>query len=183
MTSQADISGWAGLILENLGETGIPTGQVAVWLNTNLGNLNSALETEYLISGTGNVIAPDMGAMESGVYTEMYICDYFRKKANQFLGAMSYDANAWIEIEGVDQGRIRRVNKNEVAKQFRQLYLDCCSRLDKLIDWYKDQRGAIQAKQILYNTRVDVSNGGLRNLNDFFPPSSYYSSYNFIWNI
>lgn len=181
MTSQSGISGWAELILENLGETGIPTSRVALWLNTNFGNLNSALETEYQISGTENVIAPDMGSMESGIYTEMYICDYFRKKASQFLGAMAYDSDAWVEIEGVDQGRIRRVSKNEIAKQFRQLYLDCCNRLDKLIDWYKDQRGSIQSRQVLYNNRVDVSNGGLRHPLDYFPPSNFYSDYNFIW--
>lgn len=179
MLDQSGVSGWASQILQNLGETGIPTGQVVLWLNTNFGNLNSALETEYGFSG--DYIAPDMGSMESGIYTEMYICNYFRKKTSQFLGAMAYDANTWIEVEGVDQGRIRRVNKNEVAKQFRQLYIDCCGRLDKLIDWYKDQRAAIHANQILYNARIDVADGGLRCPENYFPPISYYSDYNFVW--
>lgn len=182
MTCNAELSGWAGNILDSLGETGIATGSVVTWLKNNLGALNIAIEQAFWVSGVSGCIQPNMGQAESGIYTEMYMCHYFKKKASQMLGAMSYDQGTWLEIEGVEQGRIKRVSKNEVAKMYRQMYMDCKENIDKLVFWYKDHTNDISPLQITYNQRINVADSGLRCPHEKYPPANTYSTRNFIFS-
>lgn len=171
------MSGWAGRILNSLGETGIPTGQVVTWLNYNLGVLNLNLDTCFKVTNSG-CITPEMNQSDSGVYTEMYYCHYFTKMANQNLGAMAYDS--WTEIDGEDQGRIRRTSKNEIAKTYNKMATDCKSNLGELIKWYKDV--SIIPRQVTYNSRRNNADSGLRNLGDSYPPAAYVTSGNVVWS-
>ena len=138
MTCLPQLSGWAYDILTSVGETGMATGQVVTWLKNNLGKLNIALESAYYVSGdTGSgCLRPNLGQAESGIYTEMYLCHYFTRKASENLGAMAYDS--WVEIEGDNQGRIRRTSRNEIAKSYMSLAKECKSNPNELIKWYKD---------------------------------------------
>lgn len=179
MTCLSGISGWAGMILESLQETGIPTGQVVTWLQNNLGTLNIAIDTYYEISGVSGCIYPDMNQSASGIYTEMYYCYYYQRKSQQNLGAMAYDS--WTEIEGKDEGKIKRVSKNEIAKVYRSLYLDCKDNVKDLVKWYKDQSSAYYPRQTIYNSRIGVSDGGLRDVWQDYPPAAIFSSGNVVW--
>jgi hypothetical protein len=172
MTCEPELSGWASGILDGLGETGYSVGSVVTWLETHLGSLNLALRTSFVIDSSG-CISGDMDQAHSGIYTEMYLCDYYRKKANENLGASAYD---WTFIEGEDQGTIRRVSKNEVAKTYMQLRKDCKDQVDHLIQWYHSEYLPNTACQVLYNQRVAVTATALT-----CPPTSYYAPTNYIW--
>jgi hypothetical protein len=134
MYSSLDLSGWAGEILEEYGYSGVTTGSVVSWLENNVGALNVALEENYYyITG---IILPEMNQPATVVYTKMYECSYLAKQARQasYLGMSD-----WIEIEGQDQGKIRKVSKTEAAKELRGLSNDCKSELAALIKGYRGQ--------------------------------------------
>lgn len=173
MTSFSDLSGWAGRILENLSDTGTPTGRVVTWMTSNLYKLNIVLDTGYSVSG--EYIVPEFTTNVSGMYEEMYYCDYWNKKANEMLGAASYD---WVEMEGADQGRIRKVSRNDTAKTYMSLAKDCRERLTSLISWYMGNQYPITPDQVLFNDRIGGAEWGL-----LFPPSCDYSSHNTIWSV
>ena len=178
---QGDQSGWAGEILDSMGETGTTTGSVVTWLQNNLGSLNTKISTSHYlsgVSGSGTCIFPDMNMATSGIYTEMYYCHFLSRKASQTLGALSFD---WTFVEGDDQGAIRRVSNNDRAKTYAQLSKDCRDRLDELVKWYNFENNYAAPRQILGNSRVGSANSAMRDANSVYPPESIYSSYNVIW--
>ena len=175
MITPSDLSGWVQRIHESWGQTGIATSRGVSWMQMNLPKLNILLSTGFYISGED--IVPDMPFEVSGIYEEMYYCDYLNKKASENLGAAAYD---WTEISGEDQGTVRRVSKNEVAKTLNLMSKDCKERLDKLVDWYMSQNTDFPGVyQILYNDRGTVADFGLINYNS--PPTAYYSQNNTIF--
>jgi hypothetical protein len=175
MTS-TELSGWAYRIQGNLEDSTVSVGMIISWLQNNLYKINISLPVPVEYSISGDSIAPDMTSAISGIYEEMYYCDYMKKKCRMSLGAASYD---WVEVDGADQGRIRRVSKNEQAKTWRTLYQDCEKRIDELIKWYEDTYSEYpMADQILYNERCSVSEGGLQV---FVPPYQLISPYNSVW--
>lgn len=170
MLCTGELTTWASLILDSLDDTTTPTGSVVTWLKSNLGYLNLAIGTEFTISG--NCITPDMDQNVSGVYTEQYYCYYYNKQANKNLNASAYD---WTEIVGEEQGAIRKVSKNEVAKTYRLMANDCKLRLDQLTKWYVETTNPASPSQILYGSRFGGSNF------DLLPPPNYTSYCNPIW--
>lgn len=165
--SPSDQSGWIERVHETLSETGISVSRGVSWLQNNLFRINLALETGFY-SLTG-YIYPDMTPNESGLYEQMYICDYYSKKANSALGAFAYD---WTEIQGDKQGSIRRVSRNEIAKTYLQFAKDCKVNLAELIDWMKTN-DAILLGQITLGFRDDVAQ---QDLMQYCPPSELYSN-------
>jgi hypothetical protein len=170
MLCSGELTSWASLILDSLDDTVTPTGSVVVWLKSNLGYLNLRLGEEFVLSG--DCIVPDMSQNVSGIYTEMYYCYYYNKQANKNLGSSAYD---WTEIMGQEQGSVRKVSKNEVAKTYRTLAKDCRERLDELTKWYSEGKSPVSPTQILYGDRFGGANF------DLLPPPSCISACNFIW--
>lgn len=170
MLCSGELNNWAGLILDSLDDSTTPTGSVVTWLKNNLGSLNLRLQETFSLSG--DCIFPDMSQNISGIYTEMFYCYYFNKQANKNLGASSYD---WTEIMGEDQGTIRKVSKNEIAKTYRGLAKDCRDNLDKLSNWYIENRNPVVPTQVLLGQRFGGSNY------DLMPPPNLISFCNFIW--
>lgn len=173
MTCASDFTGWASGILESLNETGIATGSVANWLRSNLGLLNVRLRTTFSLNESGCVTG-SINSAQSGIYTEMYYCYYYQRKANEMMGAASYD---WVEIQGEDQGKIKRISQNDVAKNFMNMKKDTCEHVDSLVTWYHKYYNPLVSRQVLYNDRDGVSDSGLTCA----PPCSFYSPYNYVW--
>jgi hypothetical protein len=145
MYSSLDLSGWAGEILEDYAFSGVTTGSVVSWLENNVGKLNLALkENFYYITG---IILPEMNVPATEVYTKMYECNYLTKQAREasYLGISD-----WVEIEGADQGKIRKVSKTEAAKELRGLSKDCKEELASMIKGYNAQVSGD------YNTHLQV---------------------------
>ena len=178
MATAAELSVWAERILQSLDETTISSTRLVTWLQTNLYRINLAVGSGYYLEDNGSIL-PAMSAPISGLYEEIYYCDYLNKKANALVGAFAYD---WTEIEGDKQGKIRRVSKNEGAKTYTIMAKDCQTRLKDLIRWYNSQfnDSIMCAGQVLYGDRGEVADTGLRNYN--YPPDGYYSSTNTTWD-
>jgi hypothetical protein len=170
-TCASGFSGWASDILDSLDETDITVGSATTWLRSNLGNLNLALGTSFSLDSGGCVSGIEQA--HSGIYTEMYYCYYFRKKANSNLGVSAYD---WTEIDGEDQGKIRKVSRNETSKTYMQLKKDCKEGLNSLVQWYHEVFNPNTPCQVLYNSRTDVTATAL-----VCPPDSIYSPNNIVW--
>lgn len=172
-----DWSGWAGQILECLGDTTTTTGSVVCFLQTRLGVLNAHLGTTYVISGDNDeYIEPDMTNVESGILNEMYICYSYKKKINENLQASGCEVTS---IEDPDGGKIKIVSGTEKLKVLRGLEKDCCECLGELINWYKKRKPSLP-KQTLYNYRVGNSHGVICPF--ICPPDGYYSAFNFAFN-
>lgn len=137
MPSSTDLSGWAGEIIESMALSGVTTGSVVSWLENNVGNLNLSLHTTgyYLLSGD---ILPEMSTNAMAIYTQMYECFYLSKEARR-AAQLGYDD--WVEINGQDQGSMRKVSKSELSKNFTTLAKDCNQRLNDLLDWYLNEGG------------------------------------------
>jgi hypothetical protein len=143
-------SGWAGDIISALQDSALSTGTVVSWLRGNLGRLNVALRTEFNTSG--EYIVPEMYDLQSGIYNEMYYCYWLRRKSQVMVGSMNYD---WIEMEGEDQGRVRRVSNTQKGTTYQSMARDCETNLKELIKEYKGGDFAIP-KQITFNCRESV---------------------------
>ena len=175
--SSVDWSGWAGNILSCVEDTTTPTGSVVCFLQTSLGVLNAKLGTCYYISGDADeFVEPSMGNMESGILTEMYICNNYRKIAMKNIGAAGCEV---LEIEDPDGGKIRIASKTQAAQVARGLHKDCCECLEDLIKWYKKSVIA-NPQQVLYNERTGNDNG--IGCPIICPPDGSYSSMNYIFN-
>lgn len=176
MTCPPSLSGWAGRIIDGLGDTTVSTGSVVSWLQYNLPKLNLSIGTDFTLTSSG-CIDPDMSMNISGIYEEIYYCDYLRKRAGQLLGGTSFQDI--VEFKGEEQGSVRWVSSKDRSKEARGLAQDCKTSLNELINWY-DELGASgnYAYQILYNLRDDPAGYGLK---DFTPPGSYYHDYNTVW--
>lgn len=176
-TSLVDLTQWVENIYEGWGETGISISRGVSWLQNNLYRLNTALTTSFTTTSSGT-IEPGLNSFESGIYTEMYFCDYLNKKANQALGAMAYD---WTEMDMAEMGTIRKVSRNETAKTYRSMSNDCEKRLTELITWYLRSLSSYSpAYSINYSDRGTVPDWGLLQFNA--PPTHLYSENNMIFN-
>ncbi len=124
-----------------------------------MGKLNNVLGTEFIVdtqgvyageyynagSGSGQYLPgdfyPAFGNTEESIYAEMYKIDYYEKKIRDALnGIMEVsDTVDWIELSEGDT-RIRRNNKNEVAKTYRSSQSEARKELQKLIGYYRENR-------------------------------------------
>lgn len=175
MTTPSQLSGWAANILNGLSDTTTTTGSVVLWLQSNLSKLNLAIETSFeLVSGA--YIDPALNMNQSGIYEEMYYCDYLRKRASNLLGGTNF--KDIVEFAGDEQGRVRWVSFNERAKTYKTLANDCNTSLKELINWYLDAQSEASCYQILFNLRDDPAGYGLK---DYTPPNSFYRASNTVW--
>ena len=103
------------------------------WLRTNIGKLNSLLNTSYSIDSTYEV-TPELGEKEKDVFKAIYMVHYYDKKLRAQLGAAGLETVVEVESDGA---RVRRVNKTELGKVFLQAKKDEQDALNRLITAYK----------------------------------------------
>jgi DNA-directed RNA polymerase specialized sigma subunit len=107
---------------------------VAFWLRTNIGALNSKLNTTYAVNLTSFEISPTMGQEEKDIFKKLYLIHYYDVKLRESLGAASTDT--WIEIQS-DGTSVRRVNKVEQGKTYQTVKKVELEELDKMVHSYK----------------------------------------------
>ena len=149
MTSSLDLSGWAGDIISYMSLSGVTTGSVASWLRSNVGNLNLVTRSSYETSGD-NAIIPDMSGNAIFVYSKMYECNYLAQESRK-ASLLGY--SDWVEIQGEDQGSIRKVSKSEISKNLLALSKQCKEELGELISEYNNSNGGNLPYQVLGITR------------------------------
>lgn len=174
MSTLTQLSGWASGIIDGIGDTGIGVSRTVSWLKGNLSKLNLSISTSYYYDESVQEILPDeMTLIQSGIYEEMFYCDYLNKKVNENLGAAAYE---WVEIQGEDQGTIRRASRTESSKVYLAMSKDCKAGLNELITWYFDSTNPMTPYQVLYNERYSNNEEGL-----LYPPEQIVRSSNSIW--
>ena len=117
--------------------------QISGWFENNLGELNTLIFTSFSGSGLGVVTAKHgarivpsgtFGTEESGIYKQLYLKHFYRKKARNVLKAIDSSADFITLREG--DSVITRTNKNEIAKTYRAFAKDAEEELQNLVYAY-----------------------------------------------
>lgn len=137
MLSSTNLSGWAGAIIDSMELSGVTTGSVVSWLENNVGSLNLAIRESYGFSGSSGIL-PEMNINAMAIYSKMYECYYLAREGRR---ASQLGYSDWLEINGQDQGLIRKVSKSELSKNFISMCKDCNSNLSKMVSWYVNDGG------------------------------------------
>ena len=114
--------------------------QISGWFENNIGELNTLIFTSFSGSGIGTTenvkIVPDgkFGYEESGIFKQLYLKHFYRKKARNVLKGIDSSVDFISLREG--DSMITRTNKNEIAKTYRGLAKDAEEELEKQVYAY-----------------------------------------------
>jgi hypothetical protein len=114
------------------GDSGIvPESYITSWLNANLGQLNSLINTSY--SGSGAALDLE----SSAIYKEMYLCSYYNKQSRNALRGILSTSNGGDVLSLRDgNSSVSFTNKNEVAKVYKSMATDCQTKIDVMSHKY-----------------------------------------------
>jgi hypothetical protein len=143
---------------------------ISGWLESHIGELNIACETSFnTVSG---FCLPPMDFTEIAVYQEMFTSYYYKRSAQNLLGAAQYD---WTTLQEADS-RVVKVSRNELAKTFRNLALDADNRLRYMVAQYRQAKGqpaSVIGDDIIWAPFTDRYNYG-GAYNNVFPYYGFY---------
>lgn len=119
--------------------------KISAWFldNANVGKLNNLIGTQ--ISGvvykdlygvvTGYDLLPNPSNDQLAIYKMMFDFEYFKNQARFATASSLVEGDDWVAL-GEGDSRIQRINKNEVAKNYRALARDIKQDLDKAVKMY-----------------------------------------------
>jgi hypothetical protein len=153
------ISGLATKIFQTEfdGDAGIiPRSYIQAWLECNLGQLNTLINTSY--SG----IDAQLDLESAAIYKEMYMANYYQKQSRTALRGLvdNSDGSNLLSLRDGNSS-VTFTNKNEVAKVYKSMADECESKIHKLSHQYNMyqssplQLGGIEAA---YDTHLDGNN-------------------------
>lgn len=111
---------------------------IAFWLRTNIGNLNSKINSSYDLDSTFE-ITPVITHKEKDIIKKMYLIHHYDVKLRESLGAASTDT--WVEISS-DGTSVRRVNKIQQSQTYQVAKKTEIEELNKLVSSYKVSESA-----------------------------------------
>jgi hypothetical protein len=121
-------------IYRELGEpSDLSIPQISYWLQNNIGQLNIMIASEIVYDEDAEEFDPELSVEQANIFKFLYLVKYTGSKMTSNLGAAAYD---WSELSEGDT-RIRRVSKNEIAKNYKQLRDSYYQELNKLVLLYK----------------------------------------------
>jgi hypothetical protein len=128
------ISGLATKIFQTEFESdtgAVPRSYIQAWLESNLGLLNTRINTSY--SG----VSAELDLESSAIYKEMYMSHYYRKQSRNALRGLVGNSDG-ADVLSIRDGNssVSFVNKNEVSKVYKSLADDCDSKVEKLAHQY-----------------------------------------------
>jgi len=132
------------------GDTGVMyNSYIEAWLNANLGQLNTRLNTSY--SG----VDAELDLESQAIYKEIYLGNYYRKQSRNALRGLVGNTNG-SDILSLRDGNssVTFTNKNEVAKVYKSFAEESDRKLEKLCHNYNMyqseplQLGGIEALNI-----------------------------------
>lgn len=132
------------------GDTGVMyNSYIEAWLNANLGQLNTRLNTSY--SG----VDAELDLESQAIYKELYLGNYYRKQSRNALRGLIGNTNG-SDILSLRDGNssVTFTNKNEVAKVYKSFAEESDRKLEKLCHNYNMyqseplQLGGIEALNI-----------------------------------
>jgi|SRR6056300_331455 len=123
----------AAQIHEELGEPSDMTiASISFWLQTNLGELNVLLNSDFVLGDDLEV--GGLGVEEAAILKKMYECYFYGKRYKENLGATGTDNIIQITSDG---SSVKKLNKNEIAKNYLAAQKDCKQDLNMMIKRYK----------------------------------------------
>ena len=114
--------------------------KISAWFldNANVGKLNNLIGTQ--ISGvaykdtygvvTGYDLVPNPSNDQLAIYKMIFDCDYFKNQSKNLARGATTIGSDWTELREGDSS-IKKINKNEISKNFRGLAQDCQAELKK----------------------------------------------------
>jgi len=122
--------------LEN--PTDISIAAIHFWMESNLGNLNIAVNTDYSFNTSTRQINDNGGNEISNlediaIYKQLYKVHRAKVLVRRHLGAASTESIIQIDSDG---SSIRKVNKTTLAAEYRQLLKNEEDTLDNLVKNY-----------------------------------------------
>lgn len=122
-----------------------PIPKISAWFldNANVGKLNNLIGTQ--ISGvsykdddgvvTGYDLVPNPTNDQLAIYKMIFDCDYFKNQSKNLARSASTIGNDWTDLKEGDSS-IKKINKNEISKNFRGLAKDCQEELNRSVKMY-----------------------------------------------
>ena len=119
--------------------------KISAWFldNANVGKLNNLIGTQ--ISGvaykdtygvvTGYDLVPNPSNDQLAIYKMIFDCDYFKNQSKNLARGATTIGSDWTELREGDSS-IKKINKNEISKNFRGLAQDCQAELKKNVQMY-----------------------------------------------
>jgi len=119
--------------------------KISAWFldNANVGKLNNLIGTQ--MSGvaykdqhgvvTGYDLSPNPSNDQLAIYKMMFDFEYFKNQARFATSSSLVEGEDWVSL-GEGDSRVQRVNKNEIAKNFRAMARDIKQDLDKAVKMY-----------------------------------------------
>jgi hypothetical protein len=126
-----DIANEIFVELEEPEDNSIP--QIVYWLSSNIGKLNILLSTDIIIEDDYTL---EINVSEKEIFKTLYHVNYLSKLVKSNLGAAAYD---WSELVEGDS-RVRRVSKNELAKNYYSMKKDLQTEVEDLVFYYKQNQ-------------------------------------------
>lgn len=115
---------------------------ITFWLRSNIGLLNSRINTDYYVDGSDFEIklskTKEISVDEANILKKMYLIHHYDVKLRESLGAASTDT--WVEIT-TDGTSVRRVNKIQQSQTYQVAKKTEMEDLDKLTFAYQ-RRGS-----------------------------------------
>lgn len=119
--------------------------KISAWFldNANVGKLNNLIGTQ--ISGvaykdsygvvTGYDLTPNPSNDQLAIYKMIFDCNYFKNQSKNLARSATTIGNDWTDLREGDSS-IKKINKNEISKNFRGLAQDCQLELSKTVKMY-----------------------------------------------
>ena len=110
----------------------ISQASIIYWLYTNVGALNSLLESSF--ETTASVITPSPSEIEKQILKKLYTLYFYGRQMNRNLGAA-----ALVSVASVTEGNrtVRRFDRTNVAKSFKGLIEETKDELHIAVLAYK----------------------------------------------
>lgn len=133
------------------GERLVEISRASGWLTNNIGKLNTLIYTSY--SGEN----PGMLLEESNIYKNIYLYDYYKRKAGSVLKNMDSSVLQWLTLKEGDS-QVTLQNKNEVAKTYMSISKQNKEDLDQLVWQYNLYQSYPRGVELVYD-EVNTTSG------------------------
>lgn len=123
-------------IFSELGEpSDISIASICFWLDSNVGKLNNLLATSFGITEGTNNFDSEFGNIEKVIFKQIYFCYYFNKQMVANLGEAAISTTLEWDSDG---SRIKKINRNDIAKTYKELKKICQEELREMVINYQN---------------------------------------------
>jgi hypothetical protein len=110
------------------------------WLGNNIGLLNTKLYSSFSVDAGVFLPTGSFQDEEASIYKQMYLHEFYTKKARQVLRGIDSSVDFITLREG--DTMITRTNKNELAKTYKSLANDARDEIERLVASYNIYKAA-----------------------------------------